>query len=565
MMTITDLSNHPGIIAFKERETKIIKSYHLHIHKVDVEKFQSNIRILNQTLKILKQNNTMTEYNDISDVRMTSLLESFFRLKPIKRSKRGILNPLGSIIKSITGNLDDNDMKDIKRSFDQTENKINELVKNNERQIEINKDFENRINLIIENINKQQSKILKQLAKLDDNDIDNKNLYIKQHFHTTLFNIELLERKIRDIFESIQFAKIGILSKAILNPKETDFALEKLENQNVTINSIDEIYEYLEINVFHNYSNIVFVVKIPVFLEGNYYYINYESIPYNNRTISSNYNIAITSQTSTFASKEHCSIIEQYRICKQHTLINITNDGCIHNTLWGHNAACPHTEFRQPLQIKRINANTLLVINAINPLTINSNCDSTNRTVKGTLLITFSECIITINNERYDTEQTTGYDETKLIPTIGIIINQTTFVNQPDIFQLHKLNIVNREHIKQIKLHQTIIRNTTIGGFLALLLVSSSLGVWILLSIKRNRATMIKVNVDNLKQSSELSHYSKNGNSNHMEIRDESSHRGEKLSTSSYTKGDSSSVSSHKLPLTNKFTFPTLKVSTSSS
>lgn len=244
-MTITDLSRHSGIIAFRERETKIIRSHHLHIHTIDTEKFQSNIEILNNTLKFLKQNNTMTEFNDVLDARITSLLESFYRLKPLKRSKRGILNPLGSIIKTITGNLDDDDLKDITHNLDLTKDKMNELIMNNERQIRINKEFENRINLVIDKINDQQSKIMKQLSKLGEQDHNSRNFQTRQLIHDTLFNIELLDRKIRDIFESIQFAKIGILSKAILNPKETQFALEILEYQNITINHIDQVYEFL--------------------------------------------------------------------------------------------------------------------------------------------------------------------------------------------------------------------------------------------------------------------------------------------------------------------------------
>lgn len=508
--------------------------------------------MLNHTLKLLKKDNSSTEYNDVLDARMTSLLESFYKLKPINRTKRGILNPIGTIIKSITGNLDENDLNDIHKTFDQTENKINELIKNNERQIEINRKFENKMNIIIDRINNQQSKILKLLTKLGDETTNTnyKDLLIRQHIHDTLFNIELLDRKLRDIFESIQFARIGILSKTILNPNETNFALEKLESQNITIKAIDQVYEFLDIDVFHNNSNILFIVKIPMFLKGTFYYINYESIPNNNRTISSSYNIAVTSEESTFATKEDCPIIENYRICQQHALVNITNNGCIHNMLWGHNATCPYIEFKESFKIKRINTNTLLMINVIKPITINSTCEPAIRTVTGTILITFDDCVVTINNEKYDTRKTTGYDDTKLISTIGVNINATSFSNKPDIPQLHKFNILNKKHIDEIKIHQNIIRNSTISGFFLLLIMSCSLGVWILLSTKRQRETTIALNIANSKESTENSQ---------KKIRDESFQRGEKLTTFPCPRDGPSSASCKQPSSVTSFTFPALK------
>lgn len=90
-VTITDLNRHSSIIAFREKETKIINAYHLHIHQIDTEKFQSNFEWLNHTLKLLKQHDTTKEFSDVLDVRMSSLSDIFSRLKPIKHSKRGVL------------------------------------------------------------------------------------------------------------------------------------------------------------------------------------------------------------------------------------------------------------------------------------------------------------------------------------------------------------------------------------------------------------------------------------------------------------------------------------------
>lgn len=81
----------------------------------------------------------------------------------MKRTRRGIFNPLGTFIKSTTGNLD---LNEIRKTIDATNQKSNSLIKNNERQIDINKEFENRMNKIVNRMNKQQTKIIMKLSEI---------------------------------------------------------------------------------------------------------------------------------------------------------------------------------------------------------------------------------------------------------------------------------------------------------------------------------------------------------------------------------------------------------------
>lgn len=117
-ITITDLSRHEGLLAFKEREAKVINSEHFHLHIVDLEKFESSFANLQYMTHILEKQNTTKRFNRLLDIRIKRLSDKYFRLKPLHRQKRGLLNPLGTFIKSITGNLDDTDLQLIKQTMD---------------------------------------------------------------------------------------------------------------------------------------------------------------------------------------------------------------------------------------------------------------------------------------------------------------------------------------------------------------------------------------------------------------------------------------------------------------
>ena len=257
----------------------------MHIHNINLEKFQSCFDTLNYTLKSLEQYEIADEFKNILQIRFNRLLENYFKIKRVKRVKRGLINPLGTVLKAITGNADNTDLVEIQNALSKTRNKINSLLHNNERQIVINTELQNKLNLLIEKFNENQIQILKNLSN-HKNQLSHKDVLIKQTVHNALFNIELLETQLKDIFEAVQLARLGIISKNILSSKETTLAFEILEQQNVEIDYIDQLYEYLNVQVFHNQSNLIFVIKIPLFHRDNFTFIQFEALPKNNRVIN---------------------------------------------------------------------------------------------------------------------------------------------------------------------------------------------------------------------------------------------------------------------------------------
>lgn len=487
-ISLTDLTRHPGLMAFKERESKIIQSYHLHLHIVQLERFQSCLDAMRYTSRSLDQNNSTKEFQEILNLRMQRILESFYRLKPFKRHRRGLFNPLGTVIKSITGNLDNNDIEDIQKILSETQEKTNNLISNNERQISINTELQNKINSVIEHVNVQQIQVLKEIMNLRNQINQQASLIFRQVFHKLLFNLDVLEKQLNDIFESVQMSRVGILPKAILSENETNFILEILENQDVDIITIDQIYEYLEVHTLHNKSSIIFVTKIPIFLPGKFRYVLIENIPKNGKIVVLNFKIAISGKNAIFGSKIDCQITEQYRICRRKDLTDLSDDRCIANALQGSEAACNFKESRNITEITQVDTHTIIIKNAVHPITVNSNtCDLGIRQITGTIMITFEKCSITVNNSHYNSEPTIDHHELSLIPMIGIKVQESTFTKEYDLQQLNTLHIINRNNVVQLQNHQRTFQHVSIGSFILLLSTLIILAVWFKQMSKRNK------------------------------------------------------------------------------
>lgn len=518
-VTITDLSRHDGIIAFKEREAKIVNSEHFHLHIVDLEKFESSFQNLQYTIRLLEGKNTTKQITQLLDIRVKRLSDNYFRLKPIKRPKRGLMNPLGTIIKSLTGNLDDNDLQLIRQAIDESKSKTNILIDENNRQIKINEHFETKINDLIKHINEQQIDILRKISRFSNNVNMQNQINVKEIIHDLLFNIELLDSQLKDIFEVVQLSRIGVLSKGILNNREIKFILDRLEEQNILINSTDQIYEYLNIETHHENSKIIIVIKIPIFMSGHFEYIKFVTLPTNQKVILTQFNIAISSKSMTFGIKHPCEIIEQYRICKIQELTNITGDGCIENALRGINASCPYIQQKDEMDIKLIDGRTLLIRNAIQPVHLNSSCNIQARQITGTLLISYHNCGITINGVKYEDEKTTDTHEITIIPTIGVNFKATTIFDEPDLQQVNLLRIENRNHINKLKKDHTVLQYTTTGTLSLFAVSIMGLIIW---NLRRNSKSSPEVNVQN-RTDLVLASLSTTPSNQCSEIRDESS------------------------------------------
>lgn len=202
------------------------------------------------------------------------------------RQKRALINALGSIIKSITGNLDQDDAERIDANINILQQNENNLKIALDKQITLfsksidnfqetiknvshnQKILETRVNQIIETINKVE--------------IEETNLFEFFRIHMIFSQITTFYQNIYDILENaetaISFAKLNTFHNTIINTNELLTELQLLDKKltfeklpfEPIIENILKIENTFEIKSYVKNNQIIFVIEIPLVENVNY-------------------------------------------------------------------------------------------------------------------------------------------------------------------------------------------------------------------------------------------------------------------------------------------------------
>lgn len=478
---ITDLSKNPGIVAINLGKTYIKEGNHLLIHTFELYPFRAILKQYENIVRKIDSNIFNAELVEILKLKYKET-DSTFQNLVLKQKQKRSLDFLGTSIKFITGNLDHNDLTKINYNINHLRTVSNLLVTENNEQIKINDLFEKRINNLTKIAYKQANEIASFItqARLDLNiTVHWEN---RQHLQKIIFNLDIIQHQLDAIFESIQVARVGIISKAILHSSELDFATSILEAENITINHLDEVYEFLEPAVFHNGSSIIFIIKIPKFREGSYKQVLIETIPFEAKTIFVNAKYAILSSNETYLTNKSCSYIERNILCDIHNVKNATNGPCLNNLLRGNPSQCIFIKDNDNSTIiQTIRDNDVMIKNAITPILLQNTCGYGPRNVTGTVLISFRNCSITIDNAKYSSVSFVFEQLPEILPLHAVSVDRTPLLTMEPLEDLH---IIHRKEINRL---ETSSRRNQ-GSILMVACISVMIIIYIVYELKSIRS-----------------------------------------------------------------------------
>lgn len=314
-LEITDLNSHSGLFALKIGKVLIKEGYHTLIHESKLFAFHTILIQYERIINNLEQNPQIEEITELLKQKLRQANVIYQNLIPRQKHKRSI-DILGSIVKSISGNLDSQDFITLSNQINTLKNSNNVLVTENNEQVKINDLFEKRLNNLTKQSFRQAVEInrfIKQARLNLDRAIDWQHML---HLQNIIFNIETVRYQLDTIFESIELSRLGVISKALLYPTELEYATQLLTTEGIEISSYDQTYEYLEPVAFHNGSSIILLVKIPKFKVGNYQLLRLETIPIDQKVIQLNGTYAIISETESFLTTEKCTQVGRNLLCK---------------------------------------------------------------------------------------------------------------------------------------------------------------------------------------------------------------------------------------------------------
>jgi len=196
------------------------------------------------------------------------------------RQKRALINGLGSIIKSITGNMDQDDAERIDNNISILKENQNDLKISLSKQMTLLSTTIDNFKETIKNISHNQQVLklrINQIVKVINTvKIEETNLFEFFRIHMIFSQITTFYQNINDILRTIKtavtFAKLNVFHNAIINPHEFLSHLQEF-NKNLnfeklpfepTVENLIKIERTLEIKSYIKNNEIIFAIEIPL-------------------------------------------------------------------------------------------------------------------------------------------------------------------------------------------------------------------------------------------------------------------------------------------------------------
>lgn len=435
---IHDVTNNAGALLFQKGDGRVIAGYNRLLHIIDFSQFEFSLIIIENAIGQLINNSS--DFSTIIQIKLRDIKHILNTLHINSRNKRSI-NILGSAIKFVTGNLDAEDLKLINSNLDEMRKSENLLIDQNNRQIKLNSKFENRLNLINDQIKNQQN-ILRKIANSDNFVItENQKIFI-------IFQLDSFLDTLKSIEYSIMLAKINIISKLILTQREIETIAQEITSQGLEIHDLGDASNYLSTTVFYRGSTLIISVNIPRLLTTPYKKIIIEPLPMFNRTAKIAHHTVFINPQEILAITSQCRENNQFTLCERKQLVDISNDPCEAPLLREEHGNCHITEKPMATEIREITPGTLLVITVHQDVPINSTCGIKPGTLTGIHLVTFHNCSLFVNNELYENFEI-QFQHPTILPLQPIKIKPLQIDRHVNISELQESNIRNRLYLEK--------------------------------------------------------------------------------------------------------------------
>lgn len=372
----------------------------------------------------IKENKPLSNVLKIKVHKLHSIIA---KVKPIYRNRRWEV--LGKVWKYVSGSPDAEDLTVINAT-------MNSLINQNDKQIRINDAIEHRIN----NITQKLNSLLKYQDNFTSETIDGFNSV------KLVFNLDELIYQLEIIEEAITLARRNIPSSRIISPGELDVARQFLSNNGLGHNIVENVLDIASVYVIYSKEKIIYTLKIPRIKDVAYKLNFIEPVVTNNLRIQLNANFYLKGP-KPYLSRTPCSKSKDLFICSSSQIEPITE--CIQQLITEQTANCTMERTYGKNIIRRIDDANIVVNDA--DLLLSSNCSTQERKLQGSFLIQFQHCTLKLNGEEYTNNNYEAQPQS-FIPTTGLKVNPTKFINRLPLELLQEQHLEHRSNIAHLNL-----------------------------------------------------------------------------------------------------------------
>lgn len=268
---------------------RLQKNEHTFVHYYDLQPLYdeySKLNIQYNELRLSYSNNSifsreLDNYNKIVKYSQTLVLNKINNIKIHNRTriaKRGLLNGVGSIIKSLTGNLDASDGEKIYGILNHVQNNENNLQNQLKFQYSLNHQLISNFNKTIQDIQHNEvmlkSKII-QLSRFIENGATHQDvLFAKDLFNQLSILYNAILNTLQDVENSITFCKLNTLHPSIIKSHDLFLEIQRISSHygitlpfEVNYENILDFESILKIHCKIDSDKITYFLSIPIYSE----------------------------------------------------------------------------------------------------------------------------------------------------------------------------------------------------------------------------------------------------------------------------------------------------------
>lgn len=324
---------------------RLTSHYHSFLQSIDLQEIESKIISVQTQLQDIKpdlNNKTSNLFKPHLEYLTDKLQSTFDQLQTfrIKRTKRGLIDGLGSVIKSLTGNLDYTDAQRYNDAIKVLQEDENKLITEFNSHISLTKDWTVQYETIINSISENQSKIESLLNKIRDSDITRdtdliKYAHLAQAFLVLTDNVESVFQEIYKLEDALAFIKVKSMPHSILTLDSIKAILSRLvslyNKESVLELDAREYYDVVKIGFFYADNRIVIVYKFPILKPQNYNLFRLSIVPneYNQILIPPYPLLAIHQKDAKYIVAECPKTSKGYLCDRENNFQSQTSEDCI--------------------------------------------------------------------------------------------------------------------------------------------------------------------------------------------------------------------------------------------
>lgn len=480
------MDSNPGILPFKLGNAKIRSTSHTFIHYFELKPIEDELILITKQLNDIQTVNIKDKRYSTRIKTMQALIshqlnlakEMFSSLHqfPSNRKRRGVFNGLGTVFKSITGNLDSEDGKRFDEAISMLKSNQNNIASTLNKQISLTtriiENYNKTLNLIKQNENRLAAKIndIMKTATISIDDF----LQARNALEEISSVINIISQTLSNLVNAVTFARLKLLHNSILTHKDIEYMIEKiLEHYSANelffgseISNTHRYYELLDVEAYYSNYKVVFIIHFPLMHPETYSFYHLYPIPNKHQEIliPSKPYLAMNSRNYYF-NEDECTKVHTMFHCKDvKPFEQQNNDDCIHEILQlktNHSTSCEFVPITIKSEIiEEITASHYIGIFPVDTK-LHLKCESTDfTTVKGTFLIELpTNCSFQTVQNSYSNNEDFIAAQPLLLPALKIPGTSTNNSNQIvlDDIPLDKIHKIYKEqqNIQAISLRNT--------------------------------------------------------------------------------------------------------------